>query len=104
MDVSVVEPTSMRALAEEGGSATTKGTAARIMEAVTLAKYQGTEWANVIPFVLESTGHLGKEAETLLDRTTADKRALRTWILEELSLILARSQGKMRIKAHALLR
>ena len=104
VDVSVVEPTSTRALAEEGGSATTKGTAARIMEAAKLAKYHGTEWANVIPFVLESTGHLGKEAETLLDRTTADKIALRAWFLEELSLILARSQGKMRIKAHALLR
>ena len=35
------------------------------MEAGTFAKYQGIEWANVIPFVLESTGHLGKEAETL---------------------------------------
>ena len=104
VDVSVIEPTSTRALAEEGGSATTKGTAARIMEAVKLAKYHGTEWSNVIPFVLESTGHLGKEAETLLDRTTADKRALRAWFLEELSLILSRSQGKMRIKAHALLR
>ena len=104
VDVSVVEPTSMRTLAEEGGSATTKGTAARLKEAAKLAKYHGTEWANVIPFVLETTGHPGKEAETLLDKTTADKRTLRTWFLKELSLILARSQGKMRIKAHALLR
>ena len=95
-EVYVVEPTSMRA--------TTKGTAARLKEAAKLAKYHGTEWANVIPFVLESTGHLGKEAEALLEKTTADKRTLRTWFLEELLLILARSQGKMRIKAHALLR
>ena len=33
--------------------------------------------------------------DPFLDRTTADKRTLRAWFLEELSLILARSQGKM---------
>ena len=104
VDVSVVEPTSVHALAEDGGSATTKGAAAGLKEEAKRAKYQGTEWANVIPFVLESTGHLGKEAEALLDKTTAGKRTLRAWFNEELSLILARSQGKMRIKAHALLR
>ena len=104
VDVSIVEPTSVHALAENGGSATTKGAAARLMEAAKFAKYQGTEWVNVVPFVLESTGHLGKEAEALLDKITADKKALRAWFLETLSLILARSQGKMRLKSHALLR
>ena len=104
IDVSVVEPTAVHALAENGGSATTKGAAAGLREAAKLAKYRGSEWVNVIPFVLESTGHLGKKAEALLDKTTADKPALRAWFLAELSLILARSQGKMRLKTHALLR
>ena len=104
VDVSVVEPTAVHALAENGGSATTKGAAAGLQEAAKLAKYRGSEWINVIPFVLESTGHLGKEAEVLLAKTTADKPALRAWFLAELSLILARSQGKMRLKSHALLR
>ena len=104
VDVSVVEPTAVHALAENGGAATTKGAAAGLQETAKLAKYQGSEWTNVIPFVLESTGHLGKQAEALLDKTTADKPVLRTWFLTELSLLLARSQGKMRLKSHALLR
>ena len=81
-----------------------KGAAAASKEAAKIAAYSGTEWANVIPFVLESTGHLGKAAEDLLEEITLDRRHLRTWFLEELSLILARTQGRMRLHSHALLR
>ena len=104
VDVSIVEPTSMHALSENVAAYTTKGAAAASKEAEKIALYATTDWANVIPFVLESTGHLGKAAEDLLEKTTVEKRYLRTWFLEELSLLLARSQGRMRMHSHALLR
>ena len=104
VDVSIVEPTSMHALSENIAAATTKGAAALSKETAKIAAYSNTNWANVIPFVLESTGHLGKSAEDLLEKTTARQRPLRTWFLEELSLLLARTQGRMRLHSHALLR
>ena len=104
VDVSIVEPTSLRALSATIAADTTKGAAAASKEAAKMAIYEGTDWVNVIPFVLESTGHLGRAAEDLLEKITLEKRALRKWFLEELSLILARSQGRMRLHTHALLR
>ena len=104
IDVSIVEPTSVQALTANVGSATTKGATAAYKEREKNSIYASTEWVNVVPFVLESTGHLGKEAEALLEKTTATNRALRSWFLDELSLLLARSQGRMRLHSLALLR
>ena len=104
IDVSIVEPTSVQALTENVGSSTTKGAAAACKEREKNTIYASTDWVNVIPFVLESTGHLGKEAEALLEKITATNRALHSWFLDELSLLLARSQGRMRLHSQALLR
>ena len=43
-----------------------------------------------VPFVLESTGYLGKCAEVLLEKVTRDSPHLLKWFKGELSLILAR--------------
>ena len=104
VDVSIVEPTSEHAMSANIAAATTKGAAAASKETAKIATYSGTDWANVIPFVLESTGHLGKAAEDLLEKITLERRPLRAWFLEELSTLLARTQGRMRLHSHALLR
>ena len=104
VDVSIVEPTSEHAMSANIAAATTKGAAASSKEASKIATYSGTEWANVIPFVLESTGHLDKAVGDLLEKITLDRRYLRTWFLEEHSLLLARTQGRMRLHSQALSR
>ena len=104
VDVSIVEPTSEHAMSANIAAATTKGAAAACKETAKIATYSGTDWANVIPFVLESTGHLGKATEDLLEKITLERRPLRAWFLEELSTLLARTQGRMCLHSHAFLR
>ena len=68
------------------------------METTKVAKFANTEWPATVPFVLESTGFLGKCAEDLLEKVTRDK-----WFKGELSLILARCEGRMRLHSQSML-
>ena len=103
IDVSIVEPTSRHAISRFDSSATTKGVAATFMERSKTAKYANTEWPATVPFVLESTGYLGKCAEVLLEKLTRDSPHLLKWFKGELSLILARCEGRMRMHSQSML-
>ena len=52
VDVSIVEPTSEHAMSANIAAAMNKGAAAASKETAKIATYSGTDWANVIPFVL----------------------------------------------------
>ena len=103
IDVSIVEPTSRHAISSTRSSSTTKGAAALSMERTKATAYANTEWRGTVPFVLESTGLLGKRAEGLLEHTTRYCPHLFNWFNVELSLLLARSEGRMRVHTQALL-
>ena len=60
-----------------------------------------TEWPDTVPFVLESTGRMGKRAEGL--HITRDSPPLLNWFKGELSLLLSRSEGRMRLHTQSLL-
>ena len=103
IDVSIVETTSRRAITSTVSSATTKGAAASFMERNKTSTYANTEWPDTVPFVLESTGRMGKRAEGLLEHITRDSPPLLNWFKGELSLLLARSEGRMRLHTQSLL-
>ena len=65
--------------------------------------YANTEWHDTVPFVLESTGLMGKRAEGLLEYFTRNYPLLLSFFRGELSLLLARSEGKMRLHTQSLL-
>ena len=103
MDISIVEPTSRHAVSSNESSAATKGAAAAYMEQIKINKYSNREWLDTVPFILESSGYLGKRAEALLEKITKESPHLRTWFTGELSLLLARSEGRMRLNSQSLL-
>ena len=103
VDISIVEPTSRHAVSSNESSAATKGAAAAYMEQIKINKYSNTEWLDTVPFILESSGYLGKRAEALLEKVTKESPHLRTWFKGELSLLLARSEGRMRLHSQSLL-
>ena len=103
IDVSIVEPTSRHAISSTQSSARTKGAAASFMERTKDNTYANTEWRDTVPFVLESTGLMGKRAEGLLEYITRDCPHLMSFFKGELSLLLARSEGKMRLHTQSLL-
>ena len=103
IDVAIVEPTSRRATSSAESSATTKGAAAAYMERTKITTYANTAWPATVPFVLESTGFMGNCAMTLLERITKDSPPLLTWFKGELALLLARSEGRMRLHSQSLL-
>ena len=104
IDVSIMEPSSTHAISRFDSSATTKGVAAAFMETTKVAKYANTEWPATVPFVLESTGFLGKCAEDLLEKVTRDDSPhLLNWFKGELSLILARCEGRTRLHSQSML-
>ena len=91
------------AISRFDSSATINGVAAIFMERSKTAKYANTEWPATVPFVLESTGYLGKCAEVLLEKLTRDRSHLLKWFKGELSLILARCEGRMRMHSQSML-
>ncbi len=103
VDVSIVEPTSVHALSDAIGAATNKGAAAAMQETKKISSYANTSWPDTLPFVLESTGRLGTSAEHLLEKITSEKNHLRSWFNGEISLLMAKYQGRMRIHTHALI-
>ena len=72
-------------------------------ETTKAAKYANTELPATVPFVLESTGFLGKCADALLEKVTRGSPHLIKWFKGEMSPILARCEGRMRLHSQSLL-
>ena len=93
----------MHTISSAQSSATTNGTAASFIERTKDNTYANTEWHDSVPFVLECTDLMGKRAEGLLEYITRDCPHLLSFFKRELSLLLARSEGKMRLYTQSLL-
>ena len=97
IDVSIAEPASARAQSHhEFPSTITPDGAALQAESRKFADYRETVYNNtLVPFILESTGRLGPSAKTFLDRISGQDFTSRSYFLLELSIVLARSAGKL---------
>jgi hypothetical protein len=97
VDVAVSNPAAISYIIK--GSDREKGVAAAEMENKKLERYSTVrglvESGNLVPFVVEATGFLGKRASSFLDRITDTRPDLRNRFIDQMNVVLNHAIGQM---------